>query len=447
MDPQEIITRLGVKAVLLPIRKGTKAPSNKGWQNTKFESTQNPLYQSALAKASTIGVLLGDASEGLCSIDFDCSTALEQFLAANPRLQGSLRTTGKRGANVWLVINREIPPSRKLTSGGKPIGEWRAKGSHTIIAGKHIDGGVYSRIVNAPPVHVKYKDIVWPWNESAGVHRGTEHTEHTEHTDCSDSTDDSDNSDCSGKRKAGKKGDKNRTLGDRIKARDKAMTELQRNRRLHHLYQTYIAKRFSPTQGKRNSDLIDMVTFLFHAVGTDTLIELVAAFYDVNQDIFADSREQHMAEATAHLDACKQTWVDKLPPDQRRYVSDLPEPYQAAFRICRDLAYHKAEPCIAGQFFLSYHELSIRIGTTQRDAERLLRIFAAQRWLNIIVKGTMHRPGHKGLATTYRWLLPVLTSIILLFSFHRLFYTHLIRQPEFVATATASILIDNRPPG
>jgi hypothetical protein len=210
-------------------------------------------------------------------------------------------------------------------------------------------------------------------------------------------------------------------IGERIRASEQARRKLESDTRVYGLYKKYVERRFSPAQGKRNSNLIEMVTFLFRAVGTQNLMTLVAAFYDLNQEIFSDPREQHMAEAAAHLKTCKESWLQDLSPEQRKDVLDLPEHYQEAFRICRDLAMLKDErqqPC---QFFLSYNDLSHRIGKSQKDAERILRTFDSQGWLKILIKGTQHKPGSKGKSTLYLWT-PSVAVTILILSLPLIFY-------------------------
>ena len=114
MNPNEILSLLGVPAVLLPIRKGTKAPTRSKWQKLTFASTQTPAYQRSLSNAFAIGVSLGEASQNLCSIDFDDDNALETFLALNPLLKSTLRTRGQRGANLWIIIEGPLPRSQMM---------------------------------------------------------------------------------------------------------------------------------------------------------------------------------------------------------------------------------------------------------------------------------------------------------------------------------------------
>ena len=163
-DPRTILQALGRKAVLLPIREGSKATMVKGWPEKTFEDTQTSSYQNHLEGASAIAVSLGAPSGGLCSIDFDCEEAMRLFLRVNPFLEETLRTKGRRGANLWVTIyDEKIPPMTHLKdTSGEPVGEWRSDRSYTIIAGKHPNGMSYETVVNAPPLEIPFEEIKWP---------------------------------------------------------------------------------------------------------------------------------------------------------------------------------------------------------------------------------------------------------------------------------------------
>ena len=163
-DPQAILQALGRKAVLLPIREGSKATMVKGWPEKTFEDTQTSSYQNLLEGASAIAVSLGAPSGGLCSIDFDCEEAMRVFLRVNPFLEETLRTKGRRGANLWVTIyDEKIPPMTHLKDAlGEPVGEWRSDRSYTIIAGKHPNGMSYETVVAAPPLEIPFEEIKWP---------------------------------------------------------------------------------------------------------------------------------------------------------------------------------------------------------------------------------------------------------------------------------------------
>jgi len=84
-------------------------------------------------------------------------------LEANPLLRDTLRTAAQRGCNIWLRCTTDYPRSCKLRNGsGQEIGEWRADGNQTIIAGTHPNGLAYRFVVDRPVIPVKYKAIIWP---------------------------------------------------------------------------------------------------------------------------------------------------------------------------------------------------------------------------------------------------------------------------------------------
>ncbi|MDB4295923.1 bifunctional DNA primase/polymerase, partial [Akkermansiaceae bacterium] len=162
-DPQTILRALGRNAVLLPIRKGTKATMVKGWPEKTFEDTQTSSYQNLLEGASAIAVSLGAPSGGLCSIDFDCEEAMRAFLRVNPFLEETLRTKGRRGANLWVAITGNIPSLTHFKdANGNSLGEWRSGRSYTIISGKHPNGVEYQTVVATKPLEISFEEIKWP---------------------------------------------------------------------------------------------------------------------------------------------------------------------------------------------------------------------------------------------------------------------------------------------
>ena len=69
---------LGEDVVLLPIKRGKKGPTNKGWQKTTIKAMADPGYLNRL-RIGNIGVLLGTPSSGLCSIDIDDDNEIGRF--------------------------------------------------------------------------------------------------------------------------------------------------------------------------------------------------------------------------------------------------------------------------------------------------------------------------------------------------------------------------------
>src|SRR5262249_35934548 len=141
-------------------------PTQLGWQQVTL-ADMTPENLAVLDYKHNIGVLLGKASGGLCTIDIDADADVGTFLALNPKLAGTLRTRGARGCNFWMRVNGEFPPLHKITKlngGGQPedIGEWRSDGGQTIIWGTHPSGCKYQRLVKAKPVEITFSEIRWP---------------------------------------------------------------------------------------------------------------------------------------------------------------------------------------------------------------------------------------------------------------------------------------------
>jgi len=137
-----------------------KAPHIK-WKDLTL-ADMTPEYLATLPE-SNIGVLLGEVSGGLCSIDFDKDRFVQDFLALNPTLIDTFRTRGARGCQFWVRIKGDYPPFRKLGDGD---GEWRTskEGKHqSIVWGIHPDTGKpYQWLVRKPAIEVEYKAIAWP---------------------------------------------------------------------------------------------------------------------------------------------------------------------------------------------------------------------------------------------------------------------------------------------
>ena len=168
-------------AVLLPVRKGEKAPAISEWQKVTLDQAAKPEYPQCFPEDCNIGVLQGQPSNGLCSIDCDGDEFADQLLALNPKLADTLRTKGSRGCNFWVRITGDYPDLAKIThrsrkaSGDKPapVGEWRSTGGQTVIYGEHPSGCRYKVLAKRPPAEMEFSEIVWPpewslpWNPLA----------------------------------------------------------------------------------------------------------------------------------------------------------------------------------------------------------------------------------------------------------------------------------------
>ena len=148
--------------VLLPVPRGEKGCRDKGWQKTTMERMKDPAYLARLEQGN-VAVLLGTASDNLISIDFDDEEFLEAFMVENPRLRESTFTRGKRGGNVFLRIEGEMPEFANLKDHeGQPIGELRSGACSTVVSGLHPEGVEYGIVKDGPPIRMAFDEIVWP---------------------------------------------------------------------------------------------------------------------------------------------------------------------------------------------------------------------------------------------------------------------------------------------
>ena len=163
LSPVERVRARFLGAVLLAAAKGKKNPTLPGWQKVTRERMNDPAYLATLNHGGNIGVLLGEASGGLCALDFDRQEDAEAFLALNPALAGSFRSYGARGCQLWFRVQGSYPPSGDAKdANGVKVCEWRANGRQSIVWGTHPTGQEYTWLVDEPPVRLPFDGIVWP---------------------------------------------------------------------------------------------------------------------------------------------------------------------------------------------------------------------------------------------------------------------------------------------
>ena len=89
---QRFTSLLGDDVFFVPCEWGTKVPLVT-YVERPFEGTKTPAYQALFGVEPTnIAVYLGQASGGLCAIDFDADEDLTAFLAGNPKLANTTRS-------------------------------------------------------------------------------------------------------------------------------------------------------------------------------------------------------------------------------------------------------------------------------------------------------------------------------------------------------------------
>ena len=155
----KLTAQLGDDVFFVPCERGTKKPLVT-YAERPFESTKTEAYRAVFVETeSNIAVYLGQASGGLCAIDFDADEDLAAFLAVNPKLEATTRSRGSRGGMIWVRVEGEYPES--CNPAHKHF-EWRADKRLSTIYGRHPAGMDYSLLVDAAPMKVAFADIVWP---------------------------------------------------------------------------------------------------------------------------------------------------------------------------------------------------------------------------------------------------------------------------------------------
>jgi len=141
---------------------GKKGCKGVDFTKVTLKDMMDPEYRRKLAQGN-IGVVQGDASGGIGSIDIDDDQGAEEFLALNPALRDTLRTRGARGCNVWFYPDGgNVPRSGRLKRDGVPWGEWRHNGCQTIIAGIHPNGSPYAILCATPAIRYPFDLITFP---------------------------------------------------------------------------------------------------------------------------------------------------------------------------------------------------------------------------------------------------------------------------------------------
>lgn len=405
----QLYALLGEDTVLLPIPDKKKGPIFKGWQNTTVEQTKESKYQRKLQNGN-IGVLLGEASNGLCSIDLDSDEVFNEFLELNPKLKETLQTKGARGANVWVRIIGDYPKLSKFADWG----EWRANGGQTVIHGVHPLGKPYKIINEAKPVEIRFEEIIWPkylnlpWENDKDTTSTTNKPSPSFNSsnklnNCKLYTYNSIDYITKGKIdlpkikrliKAEKESDKRREI---------FFNDLGK-KNLVELYKTYIYKFYSGETSNRNDIIVKASNRLFYAVGIDTGIKLLMEFYDIYCDFYKDSREQHKKECVAMFEGLENTYITNLPDEENELYEICDSRGRDVFRILRDLASLDKPDNEKGIFYLPCHNLASRLEIHDIQAQRLIHRFIKYGLVKVVEKGLQWGKGEKRRATTYKWL-------------------------------------------
>ena len=178
-----LLELLGSEALLIPEVYGEKRPRLRGWNRLAHASLDNYYFrmlEASVIEGGNLGVLLGEPSGNLCTVDLDRAEALEPFLDKNPRLRETLSSTGSGvGAQFWMRIRGYyIPKVLKISvtehlakkyggvaknpdTGTYDIGEWRG-GQKSTIWGRHSSGKDYEILTRKKPIEVTMEEILLP---------------------------------------------------------------------------------------------------------------------------------------------------------------------------------------------------------------------------------------------------------------------------------------------
>src|SRR5690349_8124526 len=135
LSPREKIeSLLGNDVFFVPCEWGTKKPLVT-YVERPFEGTKTDAYRAVFdAQEVNVAVYLGNASGGLCAIDFDADEDLDAFLGLNPKPSNTTRSRGSRGGMLWMRIDGDYPES--CNPEHKHF-EWRADKRLSTIYGRH----------------------------------------------------------------------------------------------------------------------------------------------------------------------------------------------------------------------------------------------------------------------------------------------------------------------
>jgi hypothetical protein len=160
---------LGQPVVLVSMHPRAKTPRFRKFQTFTLDLMQDEQFIACIGRPNcNVAVLLGKASRGLCTFDFDDDRNAEMFLRLNEPFQETLMTTARRGRNLWFVVDGEYPRSFDVRDDeGHNCVEFRADGRLTIIYGTHPCGYSYRLLHRAYPIRCRWSDVNWPfeWEE------------------------------------------------------------------------------------------------------------------------------------------------------------------------------------------------------------------------------------------------------------------------------------------
>lgn len=175
------------------------------------------------------------------------------------------------------------------------------------------------------------------------------------------------------------------------------------------IYNQCVLKRSGkPCSGARNDIMVEITSFLAHAVSPDIAEGFAYQYFADHYDVFADyGFGKYQREVRCVLNACLSSYPQILTQlERQKYEALTTDNQRATFRIARSLSQCNSDETVPSPFFfLSYCQLGKRIGVTDQGAVSILKTFQSSGIIEMVKKGKQRSNGIHGIATTYRWLL------------------------------------------
>ena len=382
---KDIYACLGRDVTIIPIGWGSKIPKIKNWQKLRPNQTKSEGFQKQLGGEVNLGVVLGENSYGLCTVDIDSDDLVGPFLKQNPMLNETLQTKGKRGVNLWFRAEGEVPRVVKIDG----FGELRGTGGQTVIKGKHPEGMSYRILNKASPVSLAIDDLKFPPPRNHSPESNSESINYIyTYMAC---------------RSEPGMLERQRIINETDKE-VKNWKESCSDKRLVEAWVNYFENDYEPDFSSRNDILVKLATNLHGKICFRLGCQLAEIFHQLYKPMFKDSITAHMKEFTSHLRAVEQTFLQSLLPEERTFYQNLEECQQDAFRICRSLASCEYPGYPPPTFFLSYGEIAKRLMLEDaKTSYRILKKLKAFGVIELLKKGTVWTPGIRSKASVWKW--------------------------------------------
>ncbi|VGO15687.1 hypothetical protein PDESU_04272 [Pontiella desulfatans] len=174
------------------------------------------------------------------------------------------------------------------------------------------------------------------------------------------------------------------------------------------LYKKLIEHRVIAEQGRRNRELIKLMSFAFDSVSEEVALFFAESFYRLHAHVFENTLEEHMQNAIDHQRNMLASYPAKLSPQERGIYENMDSRRKTFFRICR--SFSKCETTPGRSFFLPMTKTGHRMKLETEQINRLVKEFISKQIIRQTEAGTRHqytsiRGLKKGKAATYEWVI------------------------------------------